>query len=232
MSIGSHFAGDDPPALGGEITLTMKEFREQATRAVIDAMIHDRRWVDWIAALAYENPLRKKDECVKSTFDFSAGRQKFLKMARSILRKATPERIHASLFADWVYPDTGESLRWDPLDESRRYALSAIDPTNSSKNPIRTDFSANALAFAALPTFPIVEGRPLCSLPNSAWRWPLWSVPLTLDITQSLLSRKEIYEQRPPAAPLRALGVETIFECSVVLPVGYYRNFSPARRIG
>jgi len=226
-------AVDGASAISDTLKLLPAEYRRMAVAASRSSSSSDRDWSDWLAALASETATRRNaPECMKCTFDFTAGQQKFLPMARAVIEQCDGPRLERCLAHEWEYPDTGESLRWDPIDESRRYALSAIDPTNASKNPIQTDFAANALAFAALPTFPLVRGSSLGFSPRrAAFRWPLWKVWLGSSMIVPMMALIASTHRKGTPTDLRARGVDAVFESPVVLPVGYYRNLTPARRI-
>jgi CRISPR-associated endonuclease/helicase Cas3 len=224
------FAGDSPRCLGSKIIFTKQEYRQHAVAANSSATSSSRQRSDWLAALATEFVLTKKSEdCLKTSLDFTSGQQQFLQMVRSVVTKTSPVHMSRCLFNLWRYEDECESLRWDPIDD-RRYALCAYDPSNKSKNPIMTELGANALAFASLPLLPIIEGRSLTLSPRGkAMRWVIWSGQLTLETVQSLLASSQIRGVSLDSHALRSLGIDSVLESEVVLPNGYYRNFTPSR---
>jgi hypothetical protein len=227
------FAGNSPDCLGDKLQLTTDDYRKQAEAACRASTSDSRQWTDWMAALATETVTDKRSgDCLKTTLDFTAGQQQFLKMVRSIVQVVSGDCLTRCLFSAWSYSDIGESLRWDPLDEKRRYALSGIDPTNSARNPILTEFGSNALAVAALPLLPMIEGRSLMFSPRGkSMRWAIWSGELTLDTVRSLLNSPYVYGDSCETSFHRAIGLTAVFESSVVLPSGYYRSFTPSRCI-
>jgi len=226
-------AVDGSTQLSDTLKVLPQDFRAMAEVAVRRSRAGDRDWTDWMAALASETSTRRNaQECMKCSFDFTAGQQRFLPMARAIIEQCDDSRLERCLVKDWSYLDTGESLRWDPIDESRRYAHSAVDPTNASKNPIQTDFAANALGFAALPLFPIVGRASLGFTPRrDAFRWPIWEGWVSTRSIPSIVLLSALHAATADTGLLRARGILAVFESSVVLPVGYYRNFTPAKRV-
>lgn len=185
----------------------------------------------------------------KTAFHFTSGNQKFVAMLRDLREQCTDSDLARTLFEGWRYTTTAPSLRWDPYDEKRQYALQAIDPQNGSKNPPRADLGANFLAVEALPLFPIVPDRwgsqPGLFRDNNdrRWHWPIWTYPIGLDAIRSLLALPlvdkqpinedtNVWKSEEWSPSLRrALGIATIFQSAIVKPSGRYRCFTPARSL-
>lgn len=126
-------------------------------------------------------------------------------------------------------------MRWDPI-EDRRYALMDRDP---SENSPRTMWMANLLAYRALSLFPAAAaGRRLVAAgwdaEGRAFTWPIWEHPLDVDGVRSLVQLRELIEERPDRAALRARGIVAAYRAHrVEVGTGANRkvNFSPARRV-
>jgi len=172
----------------------------------------------------------------RTRFDFTAGQQALIKMIRELQGCCTLEDLRRSLLHGWHYSAMGVSMRWDTQDEKRQYALQAVDPTNSRENPPLADIGANFLAVQALPLFPLVPDR-WASQPGfdsdaegRCWYWPIWTCPLGLDVTRSLLTLALGDSEDWPSERRLGLGVSIVFRSNIVQPSGRYRCFAPAVR--
>ena len=128
----------------------------------------------------------------------------------------------------------GLSLRWDLLDETRRYALQAVDPTNTRQNPIVTVRGANRMAIEALPLFPIMPSAHgsrttgFTRIDNvQVWTWPIWSRPIDMNVVRSLVAHPLLFALHPDRKHLNQLGVTEVYRSSVVSAAGYYFTFAP-----
>jgi CRISPR-associated endonuclease/helicase Cas3 len=214
-------------------------YRRHCEQAVSVASIVEQHIADFAAAWAGETAIDsvgKVDVARRTRFDFTAGNQALIDMFRAVRGATSKETIERSLFDHWSYIK-GVSLRWDPQDEKRQWALQAIDPKNNSKNPPLADAGANFLAVEALPLFPLVPDRWAAQpgfsqdAEGRSWRWPIWLVPLGLDTVRSLLTAPLAQAEQWPAEHRREFGVEVIFESRIVMPSGRYRCFTPARAV-
>ena len=89
---------------------------------------------------------------------FTAGQQRFVSAARTILGGVTDDEIVGDVATPWRYESQRESLMWDSVDD-RLHAYSASDPTKSQKS---TNPGAEALAVLGLsmyPCFGFAEGN-------------------------------------------------------------------------
>ena len=207
------------PKWRGRLRFPPTVYRRFCEAAVRDASLDDRAIADY-------------------AFDFTAGNQALIGMMRDVMQDVEEADIWDALFRAWTYERKGTSLRWDPLDEQRQYALQAFDPQDSSKNPIRAVPGANRLAICALPLFPVlavaaraaqsgfvrIDGR-------RTWTWPIWSIPVPLDVVPTLLALKEVASDRPNQRILSAIGIAEVFRCHIVQPSGRYRCFTPAKAV-
>jgi hypothetical protein len=232
----------DPVSWAGKLRLPREDYRSFALAAREATAPGHRYLADFAAAWA-------SDACTlgggvqDTSFQFTAGQQRFLAMVRQLVEETNRDDLRRSLFEPWRYEDSGPSLRWDPLDESRQYALQWYDPTNSSRNPLMAMRGANRLAVEALPFFPSV---PLPGVWGEArlrtkgfsrferreyFTWPIWSGWLTADVVASLLSHPELSKREPDRKQLSPMGVEEVFRSAVVMPSGRYRSFAPAQAL-
>jgi CRISPR-associated endonuclease/helicase Cas3 len=211
-------------------------YRRHCEKAAFVSSIVDHRLTDFAATWTGETAAHlvgKVEVARRTRFDFTAGNQALIDMFRAVRQAVSVEVIDRSLFDRWIYLQ-GVSLRWDPQDEKRQWALQAIDPKNNSKNPPLADAGANFLAIEALPFFPLVPDR-WASQPGfdrdgdgRHWRWPIWTYPLGLDTIRSLLTLPLVDSEEWPA---RTLGVAAVFQSGIVQPSGRYRCFTPARSL-
>lgn len=167
-----------------------------------------------------------------------AGHQHFLKTMRNVLESVERTHLERTLFKPWDYADPMRnlSLRFDPTDD-RRYALQWSDPSGDPSRATRGNMlGANALAVLGIPMLRVAPvggslettgftGR---GSSDRFWSWPIWEVPATLDVVQSLLSLDAVVTAEPPRSELRPRGIVTVFR-SQRITTGKFRNFTPAR---
>jgi hypothetical protein len=227
-------------ALGKRIDCTAEEYREHATALATASRLRDRGSVDLLAAFGSDACLQAKSGVIESTpfcFITGSGHQYFLETARELVSRVTTEGVSRVLLQPWDYLDEGLSMRWDPM-EDRRYALMDRDPT-ASDNKARTMWMANLLAYRALALFPTAPtGRRLATAgwddERRAFTWPLWEHPVSVDAVRSLVQLRELVEDRPRAAALRARGIVAVYRARrVEVGTGAQRkvNFSSARKV-
>ena len=144
--------------------------------------------------LLAEDSLDKGENAKPSDLYFTAGQQKFVSMARTILAEATVSELVEDIGSAWRYRSSRDSLMWDSTDD-RLHAHSAADPT-SSQNPKLTNPGAEALAVLGLsryPCFASPQGT-LTQGCSGGWKrgefaWPLWTVPATARSVASMLAQ-------------------------------------------
>ena len=143
------------------------------------------------AALVAEGSLDNQDVAKPSDLYFTAGNQKFLKMARQILDGVSREDLITGLEGPWSYRSRLPSLMWDVSDD-RAYALRASNPAPEKK---LTNPGPEALAIVGLSLYPVFAGRSrtLTQGCSGSWKagrysWPLWYKPTSLNATRSLLA--------------------------------------------
>lgn len=211
-------------------------FRAYLKDAVEQSSFADPLRAEWAASWAGETSPQESNKILvarRSRFDFTAGQQCFIGMLRELHKSVTAEDLIATLFGPWNYSTTATSLRWDPLDEKRQYALQAFDPTNSSANPSLSDLGANFLAVAGLACFPFMANRD-ASQPgfhgrgsNRRFQSYIWEFPLDYLSIQTLLSLSKHHSQYP----MDQLGIAQQLESTIVQPSGRYRCFTPMRAV-
>jgi hypothetical protein len=227
-------------ALGKRIDCTPAEYREhvQAVMASADRLSRDP--LDMFASFGVDAVRQNNADSIEPTpfcFTTGSGHQNFLETARELMSRVSTESVRRTLFAPWDYRDERFSMRWDPI-EDRRYALMDRDPT-ASGNKARTVWMANLLAYRALALFPTAPvGRRLAAAgwdaQQTSFTWPLWEQPLGLDTVRSLVQLRELVEEQPDPAVLRARGIAAVYRANrIVVGDGANRkvNFSPARGI-
>lgn len=170
-----------------------------------------------------------------------AGHQHFLTFFRNIAAATEPHHLKKALFETWRYDDplSNHTTRWDP-QEDVRYALRWSDPSGEGNIRSRSGgvLGANRLAIEAIPVFPCqpVKGRLETSgfrgrkSSDTALTWPIWDVPIGLDVVRTLLASTELQEDQPDRTRLRQRGVAETYR-SMRITVGKYRNFTPARSV-
>lgn len=199
----------------------------EALRECISAIATEEKLRDFAAFwAAFFNETSPRDgTALKTRFDFHSGQMKIVENVAALRRQVDASILNQTLFDGWRYIPQ-PSLRWDPLDEKRLYALQANDPSNKPRNPILTEIGANLLAVEGLHYFPMAPDRFGSQAGfNRAryaeeWSWPLWDEPLTADATFSLLqSRRE------------GRGNVRLFRSRMGEAGKGYRSFSPARPV-
>ena len=182
-------------------------------------------------ALVAEGSLDNQGVSKPTDLYFTAGQQKFLKMARDILERASREDLLTGLEGPWKYESNLPSLMWDITDD-RDYALSAKNPSTDKK---LTNPGPEALAVLGLSLHPVFAGRDrtLTQGCSGSWKagyysWPVWSKPASLNAVRSLLA----HACEPTLASryrwFRSWGVEKVFRSPIRRSnQGGYGTFGP-----
>ena len=191
------------------------------------------------ASLLAENSLDNNGKAKPSDLYFTAGQQKFVSMARTILGEVTEEEIVDDMTKPWSYHSKRESLMWDSVDD-RLHALSAADPTKG-QNPKLTNPGAEALAIIGLSRYPCFASpqRTLTQGCSGGWKrgwfvWPLWTVPATARSVRSLLAQVGVPEGAKSAyrraSWYRSWGLSRIMQSQIRRSdQGGYGTFGPPR---
>lgn len=220
---------EDGSSIPGSDTLKL-------AREDIRVYLHQATRCDWSGCLATslvaEGSLDNQEIAKPSDFYFTAGQQKFLKMARDILQVTKRDEVVDGLTGPWTYKSKEPSLGWDVTDDPV-YALRASDPSDDTK---LTNPGIEALSLLGLSLYPVYASpdRTLtqgCSgkWKNGSFSWPLWQKPATPRAVKSLLAHA--YYQ--PATSNRdqwycAWGVFNIFRSQIRrTDQGGYGTFGP-----
>jgi CRISPR-associated endonuclease/helicase Cas3 len=223
--------------LGKNTTVPQSEFRQVLASALKDASADNRTTVDFYAAFGSDGLVSENDgQTIQDTAlrtMAGAGHQHFLETMSNVIATCEPEHLQKTLFDLWTYDDPTQtlSLRFDPLDDNR-YALQWRNPSGDPDRKKRGSMlGANRLAIEAIPFFTTAPGtRHLQTTgfrghrsSDTFFSWPIWTVPLTSRVIQSLLASTELATQ----ATLFERGVACVFR-SQRITVGKVRNFTPA----
>ena len=218
------------------LNVDAEKFRKVAQEAQRRASSRDRRYADFVTAFGCEVVVSRDGKSIQDTAFRTmsgAGHQHFLGTMKQLRDKATSGHLHRALFNTWDYSDVKLGLRWDP-EEDRRYALRWGNPSDTSKNPIRTMWGANRLAVEALPLLPAVPTGRRLETTGLARRggavlftWLVWECAVSPEVVRSLLALAEMQESEPDRTKLRAMGVTEVYR-SQRTTVGKYRNFTHA----
>jgi hypothetical protein len=195
-----------------------------------------REWSDWVCALAGE--VDNKGCATDTAFRTmsGAGHQHFLKTMRDLKELTEEHHVFATLFGFWSYEEGKPTLRFDPLDD-RRYALRWSDPSQSTKDPIRSVRGANRLAIEALPLFPTwptqkkleTAGFTTGGAKNTFFYWPIWTGPLSCRAIRSLLWNRKWPEKDPVL--LKSLSIAELYRVQRIT-MNKVRNFTPSQALG
>jgi len=232
-------------AFADNLTATRAEFRAVCESLRETAGPGNRCGVDFVSSFGSDivgtddDPEQMQDTAFRTMS--GSGHQDFLAFFRNIVRDTTPAHLLKALFESWRYEDPIANLttRWDP-QEDVRYALRWRNPSKENAARARTGsvLGANRLAIEGLPLFPCVPvGGQLVTTGfrrrrgvGTFFTWPIWDSTLTTDVVRSLLSLKELQEEKPDRSQLVPLGVREVFR-SERITVGKYRNFTPSRAV-
>lgn len=148
-----------------------------------------------------------------------SGHQHFFETARNLMLSVNKKHLEKALFGPWSLEDDRLSLRLDPI-EDRRYALMDVDPSSLGT---KTLWGANRLAFEAFRLFPAVPavgvGRGVVGWKadhskGPRVRWPLWRLPVGMEVIRSVLSHPKMWQE--DWGGLRAMGVSAVIEARMI----------------
>jgi hypothetical protein len=203
-------------------------FREYLLSLADSATPDMRRSVDWGAAFGSEMVTASTTGDTKPTaFDFTAGQQQFLGMARQLAEQVTVADFEEALLGPWLYERKLPVFDWGATG-GRDYALRASDPSTDKKRGVPGADWLALRGLVALPVFP--RGNRLSTTGCSggwkvgSFRWPLWTVELKRDLVRALL-RIDVEAMSPQERRARGIGV--VVRCDIKRP-DRYGSFSPA----
>lgn len=203
-------------------------YRREAAKRLLEA---NAECCAWLPALGADtSPEWDKDTkqwlARWTRFDFTAANQAFVSMLRAIKARCDQDDLLKTLFIGPNYKPVGMSMRWDPLDEKRQYAVMDANPAPQAQQAL-TDIGSNYLAIEALPIFPLIpdatssqpcftdHGRGLGRL-----QWALWETPMSLDVARSFLGASSGFQRNVSR-----------FCSNIVMPAGYFRSFTTGRPV-
>lgn len=228
--------------LGKNLTLPPDVLRSAAQSGQAQALEGNRRLADFVSSFGCEVFGREvlgtlRVSTTEFYFVFGSGHQHFLETASKLLQQTKPNQLKEAVFGPWQYRDNKLSFRWDPAD-AREHAYQWISPGDEAAVTV---WGANVLAFEAIPLFPVMPDKNAAFTTafargrnGAVFRWPIWSVPLTLDVARSLISLDPDADVFSLVSTLTHKGVVAVFE-SRKRKIGEGANFkwafTPARAI-
>ena len=220
---------------------TVGEFDDWLT-AVVDADVPGNPDVDLWSALVIQGGLTGAGKTKPTHFDFTAGQQKFLKIARTLGTNLDALRLEEAIVGPWQWASDASTLRFEASGE-RQGALRAIPP---DQDKVKGVPGADWLAFLGLAYYPLAlrPGRdrprvvtPACDTDwnRSAFRWLTWREPLAHRAVAAAVTHPELVGQsvtdrctRPES--LRAMGVDSLWQCPITRSSQGYGSFGPPSR--
>ncbi len=199
--------------------------------------------VDLWCGLLVEGGVTGAGKSKPTHFDFTAGQQQFLKIARTLGAGLTEAKLAEAIVGPWLWKGTESTLRFEASGE-RLGALRATPPAQDKASGVP---GADWLAFLGLAYYPLAlrPGRerprvitPACDAGwnRSAFRWPVWREPLNhatvaaVVTHPSLVSEKE-EERTTDRESLTAMGVRSVWQCPITRSAQGYGSFGPSSRI-
>lgn len=175
-------------------------------REVVRTLPAGRAEADLYCGLVAEGAVDGSGKGKPTHLHFTAGQQRFLTMARELGAGVDADRIREAIVGPWRDDSTLPSLSWDNRG-GRPYALRATNPSKSKRSSVP---GADWLALLALASFPVLaKANPYTGAlglettgcdhkwKRSAFRWPLWSVALSLPVVRALVADPAIVGSEP-----------------------------------
>lgn len=202
---------------------------------VVASLTDGRADADLFSGLLAEGAVDRKGNTKPTHLHFTAGQQRFLVMARELCERLDEARFREAVVGPWRNDSVLPSLSWD-VRGGRPYALRASDPSKVKRTSVP---GADWLALLGLSSVPV---RAVTSTfdgsislettgcdprwKESAFRWPLWSGPSSLDVIRSIVADPVLVgtaEERPrirrrgisEAVYLRGRGVSRVMESPI-----------------
>lgn len=192
----------EPDELRGWIEASLEVYWRSGERADIDL----------VAGLVADGGVAGKGDSKPTHFHFTAGQQRFLRMARELGRGLSAERILEAVQGPWRYEGDAPDLGWDVRGD-RVFALRGFDPSNDKRPGVP---GANWLGLLGLRYFPVTvrRGRVDTTGCVGGWKsgrfiWPVWHDGLPSDVVASLLGDRSL--ERLGSGGRRRLGVVELF---------------------
>ena len=202
------------------------------------ASLSERVDTDWLASFssdAVQNEATNQLQVVRRDY--------FANNLKSIIANTNRGHLERAIFSPWDYADplANQSLHFDP-DEDRRHAYRWNKPSGDPDlKKAGGMLGANRLAIEAFPLFLSVPDSETLHTTgftghrkdNTRWTWPIWQIPVSLTVLQSLLMMRELQEENltdDTRRMLRQRGIVAVLRTRRIL-VEKTPNFTPPRRI-
>lgn len=176
---------------------------------------------DHLCAILAEDAFDNNKKAKPTHLHFTAGKQQFLEMVRTLAANVDKERLHEAVCGPWRYDSPLPSLSWDSRGE-RVYAVRATNPSKDKRLGVP---GADWLAFRGLIFYPVARTNrgalrtTACDAEwkSSAFRWPLWRVPATRNVVRSLVADRALVGKRAHvnADYLTARGILSLREAPI-----------------
>jgi hypothetical protein len=187
----------------------------------IGAQDENRADADLLCALVAEDAFDNNGRAKPTHLHFTAGQQKFLNMVRELGTAVERDRLQEAVCGPWRYDSPLPSLSWDSRGE-RLYAVRAVNPSTEKRLGVP---GADWLAFRGLVCYPVTRTSrgslrtTACDAEwkASAFRWPVWTRPVTGRVVRSLVADPSLVSRTPKAtsADLAARGISSIRQASI-----------------
>lgn len=168
------------------------DFKKLMRRCLDCWLAGDNEAAAYAAAFGTDVAVDGNGNTKPTAFHFTAANQTFLGLVEQIRASLTREWIEAALFRGHA-EKSGSNLRWDPGSE-RNWALMANNP---NEDGTRVNAPLEWLAFRGLPMLPsfpsgtrVVTTCVFGRGGDMTFRWPLWSVPASVQAVRSALQLK------------------------------------------
>jgi hypothetical protein len=197
---------------GGQLLREWFESVSAATDRSADA--------DLLCAIVAEGAFDRNGHAKPTHLHFTAGKQQFLEMVRTLAADVNRQLLHEAICGPWAYDSSLPSLSWDARGE-RVYAVRATNPAKEKRLGVP---GADWLAFRGLVFYPVsaISGSlrtTACDWEwkRSAFRWPLWSAPIGRHVVWSLVGCRDLVSKRAILRPrdLTARGVLSVLESPI-----------------
>lgn len=206
---------------------TFRSFVDEVTVTCAPQRLRSARLV---AAYGSELVTDNNDNLKPTALHFTAGQQSFLGMVRTLQQGLNRDDFREALLGPWRNESKLPSLSWN-ASAPRVYAYRADNPSGEKRGSVP---AADWLAFVGLRFFPVASKRSrlltTCvqgGWKNSTLRWPVWTLPSTVNAVRSLLTWRGLREA--DSQQRSAVGVAVLYESKILRSdQGGYGSFSPA----
>ena len=226
-------------SLDKKLPFAGNRLRSEAALATAAASIGEREKADGLAAIGVECYRDDKgdfeDTALRMVRAGDSTGQGLLAYGKRIIESTTAQELQNTVTSIWQHQDKQCALRWDPT-EDKGYALQWRDPGEVGARSVR---GGNCLALVAMALFPAIPdsgevetvGFGLRKHKQISFTWAIWTIPICIDTTKSLLSMQLLQRPQPDRTQLLLRGIEAAYRSDRVMTSTYYANFTPAQRV-